>query len=138
MVGAHRNGDFAALLQFEEGFHYVIHVDVAFQVVGFVEVAFRIALCAAEVNEVDTVAELFHQGGAVVCAAYTQGTGAQTQAVALVGNSIDQSLEVGSTTHDTRQAKDLARRIVRVDNQLYAGFIGNRTDFTEEINQVGA
>lgn len=106
MVGAHRNGDFAALLQFEEGFHYVIHVDVAFQVVGFVEVAFRIALCAAEVNEVDTVAELFHQGGAVVCAAYTQRTGAQTQAVALVGNSIDQSLEVGSTTHDTRQAKD--------------------------------
>ena len=79
MVGAHRNGDFAALLQFEEGFHYVIHVDVA---------------------------ELFHQGGAVVCAAYTQRTGAQTQAVALVGNSIDQSLEVGSTTHDTRQAKD--------------------------------
>ena len=44
MVGAHRNGDFAALLQFEEGFHYVIHVDVAFQVVGFVEVAFGVAL----------------------------------------------------------------------------------------------
>ncbi len=84
----------------------MVHVDVAFQMVGFVEVAFLIALCAAEVNEVDTVAELFHQGGAVVCAAYTQRTGAQTQAVALVGNSINQSLEIGSTTHDTRQAQD--------------------------------
>ena len=48
----------------------MVHVDVAFQMVGFVEVAFLIALRAAQVHEVNAVAELLHQGGTVIGAAY--------------------------------------------------------------------
>ena len=106
VVGTHRDGDFTALLQFEESLHHVVHVDVAFQMVGFVEVAFRIALRAAQVHKVDTVAEPLHQGGAVIGAAYAQRTGAEAQTVALVGNSVNQSLEIGAAAHDTRQAQD--------------------------------
>ena len=83
-----------------------VHIDVAFQMVGFVEVAFLIALRAAQVHEVDAVAELLHQGGTVIGAAYAQRTGAEAQTVALVGNSVNQSLEIGATAHDTRQAQD--------------------------------
>lgn len=36
-----------ALLQLEESLHHMVHVDIAFQMVGFVEVAFLIALRAA-------------------------------------------------------------------------------------------
>ena len=106
VVGTHRDGNLTALLQLEESLHHMVHVDVAFQMVGFVEVAFLIALRATQVHEVDAVAELFHQGGTVIGAAYAQRTGAQAQTVALVGNSVNQSLEIGAAAHDTRQAQD--------------------------------
>ena len=106
VVGTHRNGNLTALLQLEESLHHMVHIDVAFQMVGFVEVAFLIALRTAQVHEVDAVAELLHQGGTVIGAAYAQRTGAQAQTVALVGNGINQSLEIGAAAHDTRQAQD--------------------------------
>ena len=54
----------------------------------------------------NAVAELFHQGGTVIGAAYAQRTGAEAQTVALVGNSVNLSLEIGAAAHDTRQAQD--------------------------------
>lgn len=70
VVGAHGDGGAAALLHQEEGFHHVVHVYVSFQVVCFVEVAFGIALRAAQVDEVDAVGKLLHEGGTVVGAAH--------------------------------------------------------------------
>lgn len=78
MVGAHRNRTTAPLLQFKQGFHYTIHIDISFQMVCFVEIAFSIPLCTAEMNEVDAVAIAFHNAGEVIVAAYTKRTGAQT------------------------------------------------------------
>ena len=105
--------------------------------VGFVEITFCIALCAAEVHEVNAVTELFHHTFQIVGAADSEGTGAETKTIALIGNSVNQCLEIGGTAHDTGQSKDGTRRIVRMDNQLYTGFIGNRSDFLQEVNQVG-
>lgn len=72
MVRAHWDGDATMLLQFKEGFHHVIHVHVSFQVVGFVEVAFGVALRTAQVDEVDAVGKLLHDGCTVVGTAYTE------------------------------------------------------------------
>ena len=72
VVGTHRNRNFTALLQLEESLHYMKHVNVAFQVVGFIKISFRITLRTAQVYEVDTVAELLHQGGTIVGTAHTQ------------------------------------------------------------------
>ena len=72
VVGTHGNGYLTLLLQFEESFHDVIHIHITFQVVGFVEVAFRVALRAAQVNEIDAVGKLLHDGGTVVGAAYAE------------------------------------------------------------------
>lgn len=137
VVGTHGDGYLSLLLQFEESFHDVIHIHITFQVVGFVEVAFCVTLCAAEVDEVDTVTELLHHAFQVVGAAYTERTGAKTKSVALVGNGIYQCLEIGSAAHNARQAEDGAGGIIRMDNQLYTGFVGNRSDFLQEVNQVG-
>ncbi len=106
VVGTHGDGYLSLLLQFEESFHDVIHIHITFQVVGFVEVAFCVTLCAAEVDEVDTVTELLHHAFQVVGAAYTERTGAKTKSVALVGNGIYQCLEIGSAAHNARQAED--------------------------------
>ena len=71
VVGTHRMEPYgAAAARGKPSSH--VHVDVAFQMVGFVEVAFLIALRAAQVHEVDAVAELFHQGSTVIGAAYAQ------------------------------------------------------------------
>ena len=117
VVGSHRDRDTTALLQFKEGFHHVIHVHVSFQVVGFVEIAFGVALCTAQMDKVDAVGKLLHDGCTIVGAAYTERTGAEAKTVALVGNSVNQCLEIGSTAHDAWQAEDGARWVVRMDNE---------------------
>ena len=105
--------------------------------VGFVEVAFGVALRTAQVDEVDAVGKLLHDGGTIVGAAYTERTGAEAKAIALVGDSVNQCLKVGSATHDTWQAKDGARWVVRMDNEHDTCFVGYRSDFLQEIDQVG-
>ena len=137
VVGTHRDGDFTAMLQFEESLHHVVHVDVAFQVVGFVEVAFRIALRAAQVHKVDTVMTA-PSGRRSRGAAYAQRTRAQAQAVALVGGGINRNLEVGSAAHDRGSPRGEPGRVVRMDNQLDTGLVGDGANFTEEVNRVGA
>ena len=87
--------------------------------------------------EVNAVTKLFHHTFQIVGTADTEGTGTETKAIALIRNSVNQCLEIGSTAHDTRQSKDGARGIIRMDNQLYTGFVGNRSDFLQEVNQVG-
>lgn len=72
MIGTHGDGYLSLLLQFKESPHYVIHVYVAFKMIGFVEIAFGIALSAAEVNEVNTVTKPVHHAFEVVGTAYTQ------------------------------------------------------------------
>ncbi len=109
----------------------------SFQVVGFVEIAFGVALCTAQMDKVDAVGKLLHDDCTIVGAAYTERTGAETKSVALVGNGIYQCLEIGSAAHNARQAEDGAGWIIRMDNQLYTGFVGNRSDFLQEVDQVG-
>ena len=55
MVGTHRDGYATFLLQFKECFHHMEHINVSFQVVGFVEVTLFVALCTTQVNKVDAV-----------------------------------------------------------------------------------
>ena len=131
-----RGRDAAALLHLEEGFHDVVHVYVALQVIGLVEVAFGVALGAAQVDEVDAVGKACHQGGAVVGAAYAEGAGAEAEAVALVGHGVYQRLEVLATTHDARQAEDGHGRVVGMDDELDAHFIGHGADFAQEVDEV--
>ena len=54
---------------------------------------------------------------------------AEAKAIALVGDSVNQCLKVGSATHDTWQAKDGARWVVRMDNEHDTCFVGYRSDF---------
>ena len=136
VVGTHGDGHAAALLHLEEGFHDVVHVYVALQVIGLVEVAFGVALGAAQVDEVDAVGKAGHQGGAVVGAAYAQGAGAEAESVALVGHGVYQRLEVLAATHDARQAEDGHGRVVGMDDELDAHFIGHGADFAQEVDEV--
>ena len=138
VVGTHGDGDAAALLQFEEGLHHAVHVDVALQVVGLVEVSFSVALGGAQVHEVDTVGEAGHHGGAVVGAADAERTGAEAEAVAGVGHGVDERLEVFGTAHDAWQAQDGHGRVVGMDDELHAHFVGHGADFAQEVDEVPA
>ena len=55
VVGAHGQAELARTHELDKVRHDSIHVHIAFQVVGFVEIAFRIALGTAQVEEVDAV-----------------------------------------------------------------------------------
>ena len=138
VVGTHGDGYTTLLLQFQEGFHDFVHVDVAFQVVGFVEVAFGITLGAAQVNEMDAVCKLLHKGSTVVGTAHAQGSGAEAQAVAGIGHGVNQGLEIGCAAHDAGQTQDGAGRVIGMDDELDAGFIGHGGYFLQEVDEVGA
>ena len=70
VIGTDGDGNAAPLLHFEEGTHHGGHIDITFQVVGLVEVAFGVALGAAEVDEVDAVAKLAHHRREVIVCPY--------------------------------------------------------------------
>ena len=55
----------------------------------------------------------------------------------LLGTGVNQCLEIGSTAHDAWQAEDGARWVVWMDNEHDTCFVGYRSDFLQEIDQVG-
>ena len=73
------------MLKCEQRFHHAVHVYIAFEVVRLEEIAFCVALCAAQVHETDPVAELLHHRGQFVVRTHAERTGAEAQSVGLIG-----------------------------------------------------
>ena len=72
---------FSSFLFQQQRLHHTVHIHVSFEVVGFVEVAFFIALRGAEVDEVNAVAEALDHAHQVIISPYAVASRAETQAI---------------------------------------------------------
>ena len=63
----------------------------------FNDIHLHIPVAVSYTHLVDAVGKLLHDDCTIVGAAYTERTGAEAKTVALVGNSVNQCLEIGST-----------------------------------------
>jgi hypothetical protein len=94
MVWSERNLVGRILLNFQQFLHHCIHVCIATQVVIFKEIAFSISPCVPEVYKVNAGPQRFGHGWQVIVWVCAKRSGTETDAVALVGNSIDDELNI--------------------------------------------
>ena len=117
------------LLYLKEGFHHFVHRDVTLQVVRLVEVAFGIALGAAQVDKVDAVPEAAHHGGKVVVGSHSKRAGAEAKPIGWAWHGIDECLEVLCCAEDSGQAQYRHGRVVGVNDEPHACFLRSRAHF---------
>ena len=104
VVGTHGDRAFTTLLQKNKSLHYVVHIYISFQVVGFVEVAFLITLRTAQMHKVHTVAKTFHHTCKVIIGTHTERACTQTKTVGLIRYGFNQFSEIFFRTQNTRQS----------------------------------
>lgn len=136
VVGTHGDGGFPLLLQLQQGPHDAVHIDIAFQVVGFVEVALLIPPGAPQMYEIYPRAKFVHHADQIVIGPDAQGTCTEAQPVRGVGYGFYQLPEVFGRAHDTGQAQDGIGRVVRMNHQLDTRFVCHRGYLLQEIDQV--
>ncbi len=83
-------------------------------------------------DEPDAIAEFFHHGGQFVVAADAERSGIKAKSVRTVRNGRNQCTKIVRRAQNTRQAENRIRRIVRMDHQFDARFIGHRSDLAQK------
>ena len=106
--------------------------------VRLVKITFVVAAGTAQMDEPDAIAELFHHGGQFVVAANAERSGTKAKSVRTVRNGRNQCTKIVRRAQNTRQAENRIRRIVRMDHQFDARFIGHRSDLAQKSDQVFA
>ena len=112
------------------------HVAVAVEMLGLVEDAMRLARDIAEMHEIDARREGADHLDEVVVGARAVGADAEGEAVAAAVIGIEERGGIGGGRDDARQAEERDRRIVRMDGEADAGFLGDRHDLVEEFAEA--
>ena len=126
------------LLNFQQFLQNSIHVSITGKMIVFKEIALCIPLGIAQVREVNAGTQFLGHGREVVVRIGSQRTGTETDAIAFVGNGIDDEFQVIHVLYDPGQTKDVNGRIIRMDGQLQSQFITERGDLLQKIDQVAA
>ena len=133
-VGASRL--LAADLLLDDRLDQSVHIDHAFEVVGFEEVALAVMLRAAQVYETDPVGARLEHLDDVVVEAAAEAARAEADAVRGAVDHLEQIFHVVDVAENPGQAEDRIRRVVRVDHHDAARFLRDRADFRQEVLQV--
>ena len=107
------------------------------QVRGLSKVAIGEDVARTQVNEVCARGKLLRQLNHIVISACRERTSTEGESVMLVGNSIQEPLDILLGTNDTWQAQNLDRGIVGVNTHVHVALLANRHDSLEEVLHVG-
>ena len=136
MVGTHRNRDLVPLFDLQKGFHHLVHIRVALQMVRLDEVSVGIAPCVAQMHEADPIAELTHHGGKIVVRTHAERSRTETQTVRRAGHLGDEPPEIGGRREYPRKSQNRERRVVGMNGQHDPRLVGCRSDLPEEKDQM--
>ena len=103
---------------------------------GFGEVAVGEDVARAQVDKMGARGELTGQVNHVVVGTCTQRTSAEGEAVVLVGNSVEEPLDVLLSTDDTRQSETLDGGVVGVDAHVHIALLADGHNGLEEIFHI--
>src|SRR5690606_28739546 len=105
VIGAHGDGNLAALHEAKDLRYYCYHVRVAVEVIGFVEMALAIALGVPKVKEMDVIAKSFHHAGQIVVWPHAVGARAKAKSVSRRWRCLDEFGGVLFGTHHAWQSQ---------------------------------
>ena len=137
MIRAKRNGFAAALLQVHQCFHHAVHVHIAFQVVGFIEVTRSIALGTAQVHKMNVFTQALHHARQVVVGAYAKRTRTKTQPIAGGRYPFYNAPGIRFGTHYAGQTQDGVGGIIGVNGQFDARFFRSRYHIGQKLLKIG-
>lgn len=111
-------GLFTPLLFAQDSIHHCHHIDVAAKVRRLVE-GFWVCFTAgrAQMGKMDAIAKGLHHLHQIVIGANAIRSGTHGEAIINAVHRLLQPLHIFDGRHDTRQAKDRPRRIVRMHSQ---------------------
>ena len=120
----------------DDGLDQSVHIDAAFEVFGFEEVAFRIMFGAAEVEEADAVCALFKHLDDVVVESAAEGAGAEADAVGGAVDHFQQILDILLVAEDAGESEHGEGGIVGMDDHAASALFGDGNDLGEEEPEV--
>ncbi|MNG63519.1 hypothetical protein D3C79_217490 [compost metagenome] len=144
VIGTHRDRPTIArlmtpLLLAEDRLDHRNHIHVALQMGPLME-TLRILFAAggAQVGEMDTVAEGVNHPYQVIIRTHAVRPGAHGETVIEAIDGLLQPLHILNGRHDTRQAEDRPRRIVRMHRQTHTYFLRHRHNGAQEHRHIFA
>ena len=139
MIGTHYDRTALRVGDFDDCLQDFGHAGIAAQMLGLMEIALAcFPADRAEMEEVDPVGKAPDHGGQVVVRPRAERAGAEAQSVRHRRYGGIEMIEVVGRADHTGQAENGEGRVVGMDDERNADFLGDRADRTQEGDMVGA